>query len=152
MRRALSMIELLFVIILIGILAAISIPKLAATRDDAAMSSLAQNAMTAATEIATYAVSRGQTEDNLSLMSSTVRILVKRGEASQPTTSPPTLNIHWSSVPDCVVIKIENRGSATELLTIEANGTSSDSGCNRLRSLIDTERFPIPLRGSRIIY
>ncbi|WP_373032469.1 type II secretion system protein [Sulfurovum sp.] len=38
MRRAFSMIELVFVIVVIGILSAIAIPKFAATRDDALVS------------------------------------------------------------------------------------------------------------------
>jgi len=38
MRRAFSMIELVFVIVVIGILSAIAIPKFAATRDDAIVS------------------------------------------------------------------------------------------------------------------
>ena len=38
MKKAFTMIELIFVIVIIGILAAIAIPKLAATRDDAKIS------------------------------------------------------------------------------------------------------------------
>lgn len=38
MRKAFTMMELIFVIVVIGILAAIAVPKMAATRDDAVIS------------------------------------------------------------------------------------------------------------------
>ena len=60
-KKAFTMIELVFVIVILGVLAAVAIPKLSATRTDAQASSTASSIMTGATEIVSYAIAKGET-------------------------------------------------------------------------------------------
>ena len=59
MKKGFTMIELIFVIVILGILASVAIPKLAATRDDAEVSKAATNLTTAISDIAAYYTAKG---------------------------------------------------------------------------------------------
>lgn len=59
MKKAFTMIELIFVIVLLGILAAVAIPKLLATRDDARTSTLITQIKAGTKELISYYTSQG---------------------------------------------------------------------------------------------
>jgi len=58
-RSGFTMIELIFVIVILGILAAVAIPKLAATRDDAKIATKVQEGTQFLNEMSAYYTSKG---------------------------------------------------------------------------------------------
>jgi general secretion pathway protein G len=149
MHKAFTMIELIFVIVIIGILATTALPKLAATRTDAQLAAKAQNIVTGATDIAAYALARNGTTANLANMSLALSQLVEDEEAID--TGTYQLNVKVEDVSDCIIIKITNSASNTETLIIEYSSSTNDD-CDRLRNMIDNEAYPMLLHGQSVVF
>ncbi|WP_459816759.1 type II secretion system protein [Campylobacter concisus] len=60
MKKAFTMIELILIIVVIGVLAAIAIPRISATRDDAVLVKTMAEIRTAIEEINAYYISQGK--------------------------------------------------------------------------------------------
>ena len=59
MKKGFTMIELIFVIVILGILASVAIPRLAATREDAEISTTIANLRALISEVSSYYVGHG---------------------------------------------------------------------------------------------
>ena len=66
MKKGFTMIELIFVIVILGILASVAIPRLAATREDAEISAAVANLRTLVSDVTAYYTAKGEfgTGDN----------------------------------------------------------------------------------------
>jgi len=148
MRTAFTMIELIFVIVILGILAAVAIPKLSATRTDALISKTAQDIMSGASEIASYAVSNGKTLSDLSLMSNGIASLVSSGSAVLDTTNKKA-TIAFGGVSDCVTLQVLT-STTDDNLTLTLKTGITNAKCLGLQSKIDAKKYPMKLRGQYV--
>ena len=145
------MIELIFVIVILGVLATIAIPKLAATRDDAKIAAMSQSISTAASEVASYAVSQGLIETDMSKMSHSIETLIVSAKADQPDMNNTLVNFKMGEVDDCIALRVDDAALDANL-TVSYPGTFGDPLCDRLRDLFDASQYPIPLRGARVVH
>lgn len=70
MKKAFSMIELIFVIAILGILSAVALPRLSASRDDALVVAAKADLKTALSDVITYNLSQGRYSTNIKDMTS----------------------------------------------------------------------------------
>jgi prepilin-type N-terminal cleavage/methylation domain-containing protein len=80
MKKAFTMIELIFVIVILGILAAVAIPKMMATRTDAKIAAISQEAAGIVSEVPNYVTSQGRIDDFYT-MSQVAKTLVDQKQA-----------------------------------------------------------------------
>jgi len=127
MKQAFTMIELIFVIVILGIIAAVAIPRLAATRDDAIIAQAATNFDTFEQELIGYYMAKGYVEKDMQSMTNVQ--LKNVGEY--------TADFYVGKDP-CVSIKIDPN-SYTELATVTPVSDPS-LRCSTFQSLLKIQQ------------
>ena len=128
MRKGFTMIELIFVIVILGVLASVAIPRLAATRDDAEVAKAATNLTTAVSDITAYYTAKGKFESNAqSDFSKITNALSKDGK----------LNVKGKTT--CVEVKLpttnNNAGNTSSKVELKLKFSNSDAVCKQLMQL-----------------
>jgi len=144
-RSGFTMIELIFVIVILGILASVAIPKLAATRDDAKISKAASEVSTLVSDLGAYYTGHGA----FAVPSSMTNVKLTSVKDSATMTEPTLAKLNAGNVyyndtagkKSCLSFKT----SATDgNLTVksESNATAFCKGVNQaIKDLVKVHQF-----------
>ena len=129
MRKGFTMIELIFVIVILGVLASVAIPRLAATRDDAEVAKAATNLTTAISDITAYYTAKGQFSTGAqSNFDKITNALTKNGELHMKGTKCASITL-----PTTPAANTQPNANDKVEITLKFEGT--DQACKTLKGL-----------------
>nr|WP_321427669.1 prepilin-type N-terminal cleavage/methylation domain-containing protein [uncultured Campylobacter sp.] len=142
MKKGFTMIELIFVIVILGILASVAIPRLAGTREDAEISAAVANLRTLLGDAASHYVLKGTFTGSTWSEITSVPLKKTDGNAMDATTAAlgtgaaptATANLKVGDADNCIGFHLVNKNGNTPAyikFTKRANGTTADV-CQRV--------------------
>ena len=153
MKKAFTMIELIFVIVIIGILATIAIPRFAATRDDAKISKLVMAIQTFRSEIITGIISSNkipQNKEELEDVSNTIKELSKDYIIQVVGKTIEFINTDGDAE-ICKILTINDSDLSHVTLDLsDGNGTSSI--CKKVQEVVANISSDFIIAGNAIVY
>ena len=114
MKKGFTMIELIFVIVILGILASVAIPRLAATRTDAEVATTVSNIRTLISDLSSYYVVKGSFKD--AKWGDVTNVPVREGDIRKPASNSKITEGLWEGAyylsaggVNCIVIRVKDR-------------------------------------------
>ena len=126
MKKGFTMIELIFVIVILGVLASVAIPRLAATRDDAEVAKAATNLTTAVSDITAYYTAKGTISGMSQKFNEITNALSKDGK------------LYVKGKTECVSVALPTANATSDKVNITLrfkNGATDDAVCQQIAKL-----------------
>ena len=133
MKKGFTMIELIFVIVILGILASVAIPRLAATRTDAEIATTVSNIRTLISDLSSYYVVKG--EFGNAKWGDVTNVPVRKGDTNLARQEKITDGL-WDGAYyllagglNCLVIRVKDRdGARPAYIEIAKTGSEQNKG------------------------
>ena len=129
MKKGFTMIELIFVIVILGVLASVAIPRLAATRDDAEVAKAATNLTTAVSDITAYYTAKGSFSGiTTSSFDKITNALTKNGKLQMKGQDCASITLPTAATTGANI-------KASDKVTITLKFDGNDQACKTLKGL-----------------
>ncbi len=126
MKKGFTMIELIFVIVILGILASVAIPRLAATREDAEISAAVANLRTLVSDATAYYTAKGDfTGVNWNQITN-----VPLDNANQVVTNATSLKAGGRN---CISVQLQNKNGTTPAHILISKEGSATGVCDQVQ-------------------
>ena len=134
MKQGFTMIELIFVIVILGILASVAIPRLAATREDAEISATVANLRTLVSDATAYYTAKGEFGTNTKWSEITNVPLDGAGSNAVSTGTGNTATAQLKAGgKKCIGVRLVNKADATPAHIVFTKESSATGVCDQVQ-------------------
>ena len=140
MKKGFTMIELIFVIVILGILASVAIPRLAATREDAEISAAVANLRTLVSDASAYYTAKGEI-GSTTKWSEITNVPLGNATGTNATNEAKLK----AGGKDCIGVQLQNKNGTTPAHIVFTKESSATGVCKQVQ---DSEPLKVYLEST----
>ena len=145
MKKGFTMIELIFVIVILGILASVAIPRLAATRTDAEIAATVANLRTLLNDVASYYAVKGEFGTTVKWNEIT-NVPLKNADRPAAASGKDNDGILKVGDQDCILVALRDRtvtatGTVVPAYIVFAKKTGGGDVCTQVQNAAPVQAY-----------